>query len=80
MGQYQKQRDDRTNLQQKLDAELRAKAAARSKQDGERPDGVTDSAYVENTKQTTSLGWAWMAILIFVVVVVGFFIYMLSRP
>jgi hypothetical protein len=27
------------------------------------PDGVDDSAYIENTKQTTSLAWVWILIV-----------------
>lgn len=78
MGQYLNQRDNRTELQQRLDAELRAKAAAKSKIESERPDGVDDSAYIKGTKTTTSLDWAWLLIIIFVVGIFVYFIYLVN--
>jgi hypothetical protein len=78
MGQYLKQRDNRSELQQRLDAELRAKAAERKQADTERPDGVSDSEYIKHTKQTTGLDWAWLLIAIGSVLVLGYFIYMLG--
>lgn len=78
MGQYLKQRDQRSELQQRLDAELRAKAAERLKSEGERPDGVDDSAYIEHTKVTTSLDWVWLLIGIATLGVIGYFIYIVS--
>lgn len=79
MGQYLKQRDSRSDLQQRLDAELRAKMAAQSKSEAETPDGVDDSAYIEGTKQTTTLSWAWLLIGLAVVGIVGYFVYLVSR-
>ena len=79
MGQYLNQRDGRTELQQRLDAELRAKAAANSKTESERPDGIEDSAYIEHTKVTTSLDWVWLIIAILIVGVFGYFVYLASK-
>lgn len=71
-----KQNENRSELQKRLDAELRAKAAARSKsEDFDRPDGVDDSAYIKGTKQTSSLAWAWLLIFFAVMAILGFFIY-----
>lgn len=75
MSLHQKQNETRSELQQRIDAELRAKAAARSKQESEHPDGVDDSSYIEGTKQTTSLAWVWAAIFIATLLVFGFFVY-----
>lgn len=79
MGQYLNQRDQRSELQQRLDAELRAKAAARSNNEAETPDGVDDSAYIEGTKATTSLDWVWLIIGIAVIAVFVYFIYLVNR-
>ncbi len=79
MGLYINQNQNRTELQQRLDAELRAKVAARSKQDNLEHDGIDDSAYIEGTKQTTSLDWAWLVIGLVVIILLGTFIYMLSQ-
>lgn len=78
MGQYLKQRDTRSDLQQRLDAELRAKMAQKSKQEAERPDGIDDSAYIDGTKQTTSLDWAWLLIGVAMLALFGFFIFIVS--
>lgn len=75
MGQYLNQKDNRTELQQRLDAELRAKMAAKAKQERAGPDGVHDSAFIEGTKPTTSLAWAWALIFIMALVALGVFIW-----
>lgn len=63
MAVFLKQDDERTKLQQRLAAELQDKA----RKNGELnnlPDGVHDSAYLEETKQTTSLAFVWIIIAI----------------
>lgn len=76
MGLYMNQKDNRSELQQRLDAQLRAKAAERLKQETESPDGVSDSAFIERTKQTTSLSWAWLLIA---VMAIGVFVLFVLR-
>ncbi len=68
--------NQRTELQKRIAAELDEKAKKKALGETERPDGIKDSAYIENTKATTSLAWLWaviavatMAILIWLVVV-----------
>ncbi|MES2630359.1 MAG: hypothetical protein V4611_00160 [Patescibacteria group bacterium] len=61
MGLYVKQSDTRSQLQEKLAAELQEKARAKAKE-AERPDGVEDSAYIEGTKKTTTLAFVWLII------------------
>jgi hypothetical protein len=61
MALYIKQQEKRTELQERLAAELQEKARAKAKE-AELPDGVTDSHYIKNTKQTSSLGWVWILI------------------
>lgn len=75
MGLYVNQKNTRSELQQRLDAELRAKAAERQNLEADRPDGVDDSAYIKGTKKTTSLAWAWL--LIFVAAVVLFVLFVI---
>lgn len=63
MGMFLRQEDNKTDLQKRLAAELQAKAEARSRQlDHDRPDGVDDSRYIEGTKKTTTLLWAWLLV------------------
>lgn len=65
MGLYVNQKNSRTELQERLAAELREKAKKRAEGDDlDRPDGVSDSEYLKHTKQTTSLAWAWVLIAI----------------
>ena len=72
MGLYLRQENTRTKLQERVAAELAEKARARATESkGDLPDGVEDSNYLRNTKQTTSLAWAWLLIaIVFVVIVV----------
>lgn len=60
------QKDTRSELQQKLAAELQEKAKKKALET-ERPDGVSDSAYIRGTKQTTSLAWAWILIAVAII-------------
>ncbi len=54
--------DSRSELQNKLAMELQEKAKLKAKT-ADLPDGVGDSKYIEGTKNTTSLAWAWIFIL-----------------
>ena len=76
MALYVNKDQKRSELQERLDAELRAKMTARSKQEShDRPDGVEDSAYIKGTKQTSSIAWMWLAIILAAIVMFIFFIY-----
>lgn len=61
MALYVRQSDDRSELQKRLATELQEKAKKKALE-AERPDGVSDSSYLEGTKQTTSLMWVWVLI------------------
>lgn len=73
MALYVKQSDTRSALQEKLAQELQDKARAKAKE-AELPDGVEDSAYIEGTKKTTTLAFAW---LIIAVVAIGIVVWLL---
>jgi len=68
MALFVNQENTRTKLQKRVAAELAEKAKKKEFGDSERPDGVDDSAYLKNTKSTTSLAGAWMVIVIAAVV------------
>lgn len=59
----------RSELQEKLAAELREKAARTTATEADQPDGVEDSNYVKGYKKSSSLFWAWVVILVVAVVV-----------
>ncbi|MDB5162853.1 MAG: hypothetical protein JWN28_460 [Candidatus Saccharibacteria bacterium] len=66
MALYVKQTDTRSQLQEKLAQELQDKAREKAKE-AELPDGVDDSAYIEGTKVTSSLAWAWILIIVAII-------------
>jgi len=66
MSLYLKQNESRSQLQDKLAKELQERAKQKAKT-FDQPDGVTDSAYLKNTKQTTSLAWVWVLIVLAII-------------
>ena len=87
MGRYLQDNQSQSELQQRIAADMRAKAAARAKQEGAggeadgKPavDGVEDSAYIKGTKATTPLAPVWAFIAIAAVVVFIYFVYQVNR-
>lgn len=69
MALFIRQNENRTELQNKLAAELQEKAREKAKQ-AEMPDGVDDSQYIKGTKKTTSLAWAWLLLFIASVIII----------
>ena len=64
MGRYFEQTESRSELQQRIAADLREKAAQKAKQEGEPVPGVSgelieNSEYLKGTKATTTLAPAW---------------------
>jgi ribose 5-phosphate isomerase RpiB len=74
MGLYINQQNSRTKLQEKIAAELRAKAAQVQNVGGDAPDGVEDSAYLERTKNGTTI--SRMGVL--AIIIAGLFIVLLA--
>jgi len=61
MGLFIRQNDNRSQLQERLAAELQERAKQNAAKN-ELPDGVTDSNYMKDTKQTTSMMWLWILV------------------
>ena len=74
MGVFVNQQDQRSEVQERIAAELREKAKASSLQEKATMDGVDDIRYLEDTKQTTTLAWAWILIAIMAGVVIVMFL------
>lgn len=74
MGLFINQQDRRSELQEKIAAELREKTKSSSLREQAAIDGVEDIKYLEKTKQTTTLAPAWILIIVFAAVVVGMFL------
>ena len=74
MGLFVRQNEERSELQQRLAAELQEKAKKRAENEAVRPDGIDDSSYLENTKTTTSLAGVWIAIIAVAVLLTVMFV------
>ena len=74
MGLFVNQQDSRSELQERIAAELREKARASGLQEKASLDGVEDVKYLEDTKQTTTLAPVWIVIIIMAAVVIGMFL------
>jgi len=78
MALFLKQDQQRSELQQRIASELQEKAKRKS-METDQPDGVTDSAYLKDTKPTTGLAWVWVAIAVFAVGALIFYIVLSSN-
>jgi hypothetical protein len=76
MGLYVRQDEQRTKLQEKIAADLRAKAAERAKRDIEGPvyDGEKDASIVEDTHKSSPLLAVWIGLGVATVAVVVYLI------
>lgn len=74
MGLFIRQDDNRTELQQRLAAQLRERA--KTNVAGDSPvkptphDDINDSNYLKDTKTTTSLAWVWAIVVVLVIAVI----------
>ena len=74
MALFVNQNNKRSDLQQRIAADLRAKQAERAKVESNPVDGVNDQNYVKDMKTTTSLAWVWVLILLFIVAATIYFV------
>jgi len=72
MSLFINQKDERSELQQRIAAELQEKAKLNANK-SDQPDGVSDSEYLKDTKQTTSNAWIWIVLALIAVLVILFF-------
>ena len=63
MALFVRQDENRSELQQRLATELQERAKTKAKE-ADLPDGIDDSAFIKNTKETSSLAWVWAVIAI----------------
>ncbi len=66
MALFVRQDENRTELQTRIATELQEKARKKA-EEAELPDGVTDSQYIKDTKQTSSLAWIWLIVFFIVI-------------
>lgn len=63
MAMFLKQNEQRSELQERIAAEMQEKRKLEEPV-GDTPDGIDDSAYIEGLKETTSLAWVWVLIVL----------------
>lgn len=76
MGLFIRQDENRTELQERLAAELREKAKLKAS-GGELLDETKNSRYLKDTQEVGKFGWIWPVVVL--VFFAGFIIYMFSR-
>lgn len=64
MGLLVNRQNQRSDLQERIAADLQEKAKQAKMREDAALDGVEDIRYLEGTKQTTSLAWVWVLILL----------------
>ena len=69
MALFIRQNDNRSQLQERLVAELQERAKKNAEKN-DLPDGVADSQFMKDTKKTTSLAWVWTLLVIVVIGIV----------
>lgn len=76
MGMFINQQESRSELQERIAAELKAKAEQKSKLESapKDRDEIEDSAYVQGYKRTTTLAPVWLLIFFAVVLLFIYFI------
>lgn len=74
MALFVNQKNQRSELQERIASDLREKAKQNSLREKSAMDGVDDLRYLEGTKQTTTLAWAWMLIVIMAAAIVIMFL------
>lgn len=79
MGMYMKQAESRSELQQRIAAELKAKAEQKSKIEEKPRDAIEDSAYIQGTKRTTTLAPVWLLLFFAAVLVFIYFVTQMSK-
>jgi len=75
MALFVRQDENRSELQKQVATQIQERARAKAKE-AELPDGITDSAYIKGTKQTTGLAWLWAIVSI---LGVGVVIYLMIK-
>lgn len=64
MALFLKTESDRSELQKRLQTELQEKLKKKAELENKKPDGVEDSAYMENKTGTSKMMGFWILLLI----------------
>lgn len=79
MGMYLNQQESRSELQERIAAELKAKAEQKAKIESKPHDEIEDSAYVHGYKKTTTLAPVWLLIFFAAIIVFIYFVMQVNR-
>ena len=72
MGIVVTKKDDKSELNQRITADLRARAMATS--DASAPDLVEDSDYAGELKKTSRFGWVWIVLIVLAIASIVFIV------
>lgn len=61
-------KDNDTDLQRKIAADLRSKGVAAAEDDHDAPDLAEDSEYLKDTKKTGRFGWIWLVLIVLAII------------
>ena len=86
MALYVRQDDNRTELQEKIAAELREKQIKNSLGEGgdapknkKEKSNIEDTEYLEGTKETTGLAFVWLLVFLAILIALGLYIWVASQ-
>ncbi len=65
MGVMMSRDEDRSELNRRISADLRARAQSERRHD---PDYVDDSNYVKDTKKTGRFTWIWIVLIVLAII------------
>lgn len=74
MGIIVTKTDDDTELNQRITADLRARAMQTT--EGDDPDLVEDSDYTRDLKKTGRFGWVWIVLIVLALLSLGFIFFL----
>ena len=75
MALYVRQDEERSELQQRIAADLREKQKKNSLDEGERSEfNGEDAVFLEGTKPTTGLAFVWLLVFIAIMIAIGLFL------
>jgi hypothetical protein len=74
MALFVRQDQERSELQQRLAAELQERAKKRAENDTPPLPDIEDSSYLEGTKKTTSLAGVWIGIVVVALILAVIFV------
>lgn len=78
MALFIRQNEDRSKLQERLNAELQERHK-QAEIENNKPETVEDSAFLKDSKSSSKYGWLWVLGAVLVAAIIAYFIYQSSH-